>query len=420
MLYYLFHSLQEAGMPGAGLFQYISFRSVMALVLSLVFATVIGRHVIRLLQRQQIGETIRDLGLEGQLQKKGTPTMGGIIIIMSILVPALLLCRLDNIYIILMIVATLWLGAIGFIDDYIKVFRKNKEGMSGRYKIVGQVGLGVIVAAVLYFNDDVVVRSGCYPPTPVATSQIANTASQGGMSVANIQPETQHITKAPITTIPFFKGHQFDYRSLADWAGEHRNAVGWAIFAVAVILIITAVSNGANMTDGLDGLAAGTSAIIGTALAIFAYVSSHFWFASYLNIMFIPNSSELVVFMSAFVGATIGFLWYNSYPAQVFMGDTGSLTIGGIIAVFAILIHVELLLPILCGIFLVENLSVIMQVSYFKYTKRKFGEGRRIFLMAPLHHHFQKKGITEPKIVTRFWLVGIILAMLTIVTLKIR
>lgn len=420
MLYYLFHSLQEAGMPGAGLFQYISFRSVMALVLSLVFATVIGRHVIGLLQRQQIGEIIRDLGLEGQMQKKGTPTMGGIIIIMSILIPVLLLCRLDNVYVILMIVATLWLGIIGFIDDYIKVFRKNKEGMSGRYKIVGQVGLGVLVAAVLYFNDDVVVRSGTYPPSPVTTASIAAHGTPNGDLTTGIKPETQHITKAPITTIPFFKGHQFDYRCLADWAGDHRNAIGWGIFAIAVVLIITAVSNGANMTDGLDGLAAGTSAIIGTALAIFAYVSSHFWFASYLNIMFIPNSSELVVFMSAFVGATIGFLWYNSYPAQVFMGDTGSLTIGGIIAVFAILIHVELLLPILCGIFLVENLSVIMQVSYFKYTKRKFGEGRRIFLMAPLHHHFQKKGIIEPKIVTRFWLVGIILAMLTIVTLKIR
>lgn len=417
MLYYLFQSLQEAGLPGAGLFQYISFRSVLALVLSLVFATVIGRHVIRLLQKQQIGEIIRDLGLEGQMQKKGTPTMGGIIIIMSILVPVLLLCRLDNIYIMLMIVTTIWLGVIGFIDDYIKVFKKNKEGMSGRYKIVGQVGLGIIVAAALYCNDDVVVRQGSYAPAPQSVSEQTDGCAATAPAV---RPEAQHITKAPITTIPFFKNHQFDYRSLACWAGEHQNAVGWGIFAIAVILIITAVSNGANMTDGLDGLAAGTSAIIGTALVIFAYVSSHFMFASYLNIMFIPNSSELVVFMSAFVGATIGFLWYNSFPAQVFMGDTGSLTIGGIIAVFAILVHVELLLPILCGIFLVENLSVIMQVSYFKYTKRKYGEGRRIFLMAPLHHHFQKKGITEPKIVTRFWLVGIILAVLTVVTLKIR
>ncbi len=420
MLYYLFHSLQEAGLPGAGLFQYISFRAVLALVLSLICATIIGRRVINMLQRQQIGETVRDLGLEGQLQKKGTPTMGGIIIIMSILIPVLLLCKLDNVYIILMIVSTIWLGVIGFIDDYIKVFRKNKEGMSGRYKIVGQVGLGIIVAATLYFNDDVVVRSTRYQ-APVMPTTEHSMAAPGNASMATATaPEMQHITKEPITTIPFLKNHQFDYRCLANWAGEHRNAVGWAIFALAVIFIITAVSNGANMTDGLDGLATGTSAIIGTALAIMAYVSSHFMFANYLNIMFIPNSAELVVYMAAFVGATIGFLWYNSYPAQVFMGDTGSLTIGGIIGVFAILIHVELLLPILCGIFLVENVSVMMQVSYFKYTKKKYGAGRRIFLMAPLHHHFQKKGITEPKIVTRFWLVGIILAMLTIITLKIR
>ncbi len=420
MLYYLFHSLQEAGVPGAGLFQYISFRSVLALVLSLICATIIGRRIIDVLQKQQIGETIRDLGLEGQLQKKGTPTMGGIIIIMSILIPVVLLCKLDNVYIILMIVSTIWMGIIGFIDDYIKVFRKNKEGMSGRHKIVGQIGLGIIVAATLYFNDDVVVRSTNYqtPEVPV-TEQGAIDIESVDMAAA-AKPEMQHITKEPITTIPFLKNHQFDYRCLANWAGEYRNAIGWAIFALVVIFIITAVSNGANMTDGLDGLATGTSAIIGTALAIIAYVSSHFMFANYLNLMFIPNSAELVVFMSAFVGATLGFLWYNSYPAQVFMGDTGSLTIGGIIGVFAILVHAELLLPILCGIFLVENISVMMQVGYFKYTKKKYGEGRRIFLMAPLHHHFQKKGITEPKIVTRFWLVGIILAMLTIITLKIR
>lgn len=389
MLYYLFHYLSEAGVSGAGLFQYISFRAVMAFVFSLICATVIGRRIINMLQRQQIGELVRDLGLEGQMQKKGTPTMGGIIIIISILLPVLLLCRFDSVYVILMIVTTLWLGAIGFIDDYIKVFRKNKEGMSGRNKIVGQVGLGILVAATLYFNGDVVVR--------------------GGGDV-----------KMPVTTIPFVKSHQFDYRSLAAWAGDYTDVAGWLIFAVIVVFIITAVSNGANMTDGLDGLAAGTSSIIGVALAIFAYFSSHFDFAGYLNIMFIPNSAELVVFMAAFVGATIGFLWYNAYPAQVFMGDTGSLTIGGIIAVFAILIHVELLIPVLCGIFLMENLSVIMQVSYFKYTKKKFGEGRRIFLMAPLHHHYQKKGQPEAKIVTRFWLVGIILAMLTVLTLKVR
>lgn len=413
MLYYIFHILNQAGVSGAGLFQYISFRALLALIISLIFATIIGRRIIRLLQRQQIGETVRDLGLEGQLQKKGTPTMGGIIILLSILVPVLLLCRLDNVYVILMIVTTVWLGIIGFIDDYIKVFRKNKEGMPGRAKIVGQVALGIVVAATLYFNDDVVIRTG-------AAAKVSQADSIEQVEVAAPTVTAQHITKAPITTIPFVKNHQFDYRWLAAWAGEHCDMVGWAIFALIVIFAITAVSNGANLTDGLDGLAAGTSSTIGAALMVFAYVSSHYAFAGYLNIMFIPNSAELVVFMAAFVGATIGFLWYNSYPAQVFMGDTGSLMIGGIIAVYAILIHVELLLPVLCGIFLVENVSVIMQVSYFKYTKKKYGEGRRIFLMTPLHHHFQKKGLPEPKIVSRFWLVGIVLAMLTIVTLKIR
>lgn len=413
MLYYIFHILNQAGVSGAGLFQYISFRALLALIISLIFATIIGRRIIRLLQRQQIGETVRDLGLEGQLQKKGTPTMGGIIILLSILVPVLLLCRLDNVYVILMIITTVWLGIIGFIDDYIKVFRKNKEGMPGRAKIVGQVALGIVVAATLYFNDDVVIRTG-------TTAKISQADSIEQVEAAAPVVTTQHITKAPITTIPFVKNHQFDYRWLAAWAGEHCDVVGWAIFALIVIFAITAVSNGANLTDGLDGLAAGTSSTIGAALMVFAYVSSHYAFAGYLNIMFIPNSAELVVFMAAFVGATIGFLWYNSYPAQVFMGDTGSLMIGGIIAVYAILIHVELLLPVLCGIFLVENVSVIMQVSYFKYTKKKYGEGRRIFLMTPLHHHFQKKGLPEPKIVSRFWLVGIVLAMLTIVTLKIR
>ncbi len=415
MLYYLFNYLQQAGVPGASLFQYVSFRSALAIALSLICATVVGRHVIHLLQRQQIGETIRDLGLEGQLQKKGTPTMGGIIIIFSILLPVLLLCKLSNVYVILMIVTTVWLGAVGFIDDYIKVFRKNKEGLSGRYKIVGQVGLGVIVAATLYFNDEVVVRTSQPVDAPADATEQVDAAQAHTPSVHHV-----HITKLPVTTIPFLKEHQFDYRSLANWAGEHRTAVGWIIFAIVVILIVTAASNGANMTDGLDGLAAGTSSIIGAALVILAYVSCHFEFANYLNIIFIPNSAELVVFMSAFVGATIGFLWYNAYPAQVFMGDTGSLTIGGIIGVFAVLIHVELLLPILCGIFWIEDLSVILQVYYFKYTKRKYGEGRRIFLMAPLHHHFQKKGLVEPKIVTRFWLVGILLAIATLLTLKIR
>lgn len=412
MLYYIFHILDEIGMKGASLFQYISFRASLALIISLVFATIIGRRIINILQRQQIGETVRDLGLEGQLQKKGTPTMGGIIILLSILVPVLLLCRLDNVYVILMIVTTIWLGVIGFIDDYIKVFRKNKEGMPGRAKIVGQVGLGIIVAATLYFNDDVVIRTGT---TPIAQDSTIEQVDSATPVITE-----QHITKAPITTIPFIKNHEFDYRWLASWAGEYSDAIGWVIFALIVIFIITAVSNGANLTDGLDGLAAGTSSIIGAALMVFAYVSSHYAFAGYLNIMFVPNSAELVVFMAAFVGATIGFLWYNAYPAQVFMGDTGSLMIGGIIAVFAILVHVELLIPVLCGIFVVENVSVIMQVSYFKYTKKKYGAGRRIFLMTPLHHHFQKKGIPEPKIVSRFWLVGIVLAIITIVTLKIR
>ena len=411
MLYSLFQVLNEAGVSGSGLFRYVSFRATMALVVSLIFATIIGRRIINALQKQQSGEIGRDLGLEGQLQKKGTPTMGGIIIILSILVPALLFCRLDNVYVLLMIVTTVWLGVIGFIDDYIKVFRKNKEGIPGRAKIVGQVGLGVIVAATLYFNDDVVIRSDNAPKlSTTASIEQVEAAAQADM----------HITKAPVTTIPFVKSHQFDYRDLASWAGDYRNIVGWIVFAIVAIFIITAVSNGANLTDGLDGLAAGTSSIIGAALMVLAYVSSHYYFATYLNIMFIPNSAELVVFMAAFVGATIGFLWYNAYPAQVFMGDTGSLTIGGIIAVFAILIHVELLIPVLCGIFLIENLSVIMQVSYFKYTKKKFGEGRRIFLMTPIHHHFQKKGIPEPKIVSRFWLVCIVLALLTVVTLKIR
>lgn len=412
MLYYIFHILDEIGMKGASLFQYISFRASLALIISLVFATIIGRRIINILQRQQIGETVRDLGLEGQLQKKGTPTMGGIIILLSILVPVLLLCRLDNVYVILMIVTTIWLGVIGFIDDYIKVFRKNKEGMPGRAKIVGQVGLGIIVAATLYFNDDVVIRTGT---TPIAQDSTIEQVDSATPVITE-----QHITKAPITTIPFIKNHEFDYRWLASWTGEYSDAIGWVIFALIVIFIITAVSNGANLTDGLDGLAAGTSSIIGAALMVFAYVSSHYAFAGYLNIMFVPNSAELVVFMAAFVGATIGFLWYNAYPAQVFMGDTGSLMIGGIIAVFAILVHVELLIPVLCGIFVVENVSVIMQVSYFKYTKKKYGAGRRIFLMTPLHHHFQKKGIPEPKIVSRFWLVGIVLAIITIVTLKIR
>ncbi|MBE6340680.1 MAG: phospho-N-acetylmuramoyl-pentapeptide-transferase [Bacteroidales bacterium] len=383
MLYTLFQYLHELGVTGTGVMQYISFRAGLSLVTSLVFATIVGRKIIDRLQFLQVGETIRNLGLEGQMQKKGTPTMGGIIIILSILLPVLLFCRLDNVYVLLMIFSTIWLGMLGFIDDYIKVFKKNKEGLSGWKKIAGQVSLGLVVAAVLYFSHD--------------TDDI------------------------PVTVIPFFKGYTFDYRWLVPFAeGELLTQLGWLVFAIVTIFIITATSNGANMTDGLDGLATGTSAIIGTTLGVLAYLSGHHEYAGYLHIMFIQNSGELVVYIAAFIGATIGFLWYNAFPAQVFMGDTGSLTLGGIIAILAIIIHAELLLPILCGIFFVENVSVMMQVSYFKYTKRKYGEGRRIFLMAPIHHHFQKKGYPEPKIVLRFWLIGIILAVVTLVTLKIR
>lgn len=412
MLYYLFQYLKELDVPGAGVFQYISFRAGMAAIISLVFATIIGKHIIHILQKQQIGEIVRDLGLEGQLQKKGTPTMGGIIIIASILLPVLLLNKLDNVYVLLMIVSTVWLGCIGFLDDYIKVFKKDKEGLAGRFKIVGQVGLGIIIAATLWLNDDVKVREKM---SVEVVSENVTDESQTVIRTVSVD------TKAPITSVPFFKNNKFDYRSLVAFLGDKAaDTVGWIVFAVIVIFVITAVSNGANMTDGLDGLATGTSAIIGTTLGIFAYVSSHTAYADYLNIMYIPDSAELVIYIAAFIGATIGFLWYNSYPAQVFMGDTGSLTLGGVIAVFAILIRIELLIPILCGIFLVENVSVMMQVGYFKYTKKKYGEGRRIFRMAPLHHHYQKKGFVEPKIVTRFWLVGIILAIITLVTLKIR
>lgn len=412
MLYYIFQYLKDLGVPGAGVFQYISFRAGLAAIISLVFATIIGRRIINYLRNKQIGESIRDLGLEGQNEKKNTPTMGGIIIIASILLPVLLLNRLDNVYIILMIVTTLWLGAIGFLDDYIKVFRKNKEGLAGRFKVFGQVGLGVIVAATMYFSDDVKVSN-----TQVSSGNIENIAYDN-----QIKDDSKSIDyiKAPVTSVPFFKNNRFDYRDLTSWMGEYGDTVAWILFGLVVIFIVTSVSNGCNLTDGLDGLCTGTSAIIGTALGILAYVSSHMYNAMYLNIMYIPNSAELVVFIAAFMGATIGFLWYNANPAQVFMGDTGSLTIGGIIAVFAILIRIELLLPILCGIFLVEAVSVMLQVSYFKMTKKKYGEGRRLFLMAPLHHHYQKKGIKEVKLVTRFWLVGIILAIITLVTLKIR
>ena len=415
MLYHLFQYLESFDFPGAGVFQYITFRSACAIILSLIIASVVGKRVIRMLQRQQIGEEIRDLGLQGQMEKKGTPTMGGIIILLAILIPVLLFARLDNVYIQLMIISTIWLGLIGFADDYIKVFRKHKEGLKGRFKVIGQVGLGLIVGLTLYMNDEVVIRERA------AVSEIGvvtSTVDEGFSAEGTQQVRTKDI-KSTKTTIPFFKDNEFDYAWFTSFAGKYADELGWLLFVLVTIFIITAVSNGANLTDGLDGLATGTSAIIGATLGILAYVSGNMVYADYLNIMYIPGS-ELVVFGSAFIGATIGFLWYNSYPAQVFMGDTGSLALGGIIAVFAIIIHKELLIPALCGIFLMENLSVVMQVSYFKYTKRKFGEGRRIFLMAPLHHHFQKKGIPEPKIVTRFWIIGIILAVVTIVTLKIR
>ena len=416
MFYHIFDYLEQFDFPGAGMFQYITFRSACAVILSLLIATVVGKRIIRILQKQQVGEEIRDLGLEGQMQKKGTPTMGGVIILLAILVPVILFARLDNVYIQLMIVSTIWLGLIGFLDDYIKVFRKHKEGLQGCFKVIGQVGLGLIVGVTLYVSDDVLIRE------KVSISEVGvvtSTVDEGFVS-ENSQTVLTKDIKSTKTTIPFFKNNEFDYAWFGALFGDYAEEIGWIVFIIITIVIVTAVSNGANLTDGLDGLATGTSAIVGATLGILAYVSGNMVYADYLNIMYIPHSGELVVFIAAFIGATIGFLWYNSFPAQVFMGDTGSLSLGGIIAVFAIMIHKELLIPILCGIFLVENLSVMMQVSYFKYTKKKFGEGRRIFLMSPLHHHFQKKGIPEPKIVTRFWIVGIALAVITIVTLKIR
>lgn len=413
MLYYLFTWLdQQYDIPGAGLFQFISFRTGMAVILSLILTTVYGSRLIRLLRARQVGESVRNLGLEGQMQKQGTPTMGGLIILLGILGPTLLFARLDNIYIILMLVTTVWMGVIGFVDDYIKVFKKDKEGLAGRFKIMGQVGLALIIGWTMYFHPDIVVREQVTLPAKVkAPLEVHKRGDQ--------YYYTQDL-KSTITNVPFYKDNEFDYAKVLTVFGEEYEKYSLVVFLLFVIVIITAVSNGANLTDGIDGLATGTSAIIGITLAILAYVSGNTIFADYLNIMYIPYSGELVVFAGAFVGACVGFLWYNSYPAQVFMGDTGSLAIGGIIAAFAIMIRKELLIPVLCGVFLIENLSVIMQVSYFKYTKRKFGEGRRIFLMSPLHHHYQKKGYHEAKIVTRFWIVGIMLAILTIVTLKLR
>ncbi len=413
MLYYLFTYLdQYYDFPGAGVFQYISFRTGMAVILSLILTTVYGNRLIRILRAKQVGETVRNLGLEGQMQKQGTPTMGGLIILLGILVPTLLFARLDNIYILLMLVTTVWMGIIGFIDDYIKVFKKDKEGLAGRFKMMGPVGLALIIGWTMYFHPDIVVREQVTLPAKVKAPLEVHKRG-------NEYYYTQDV-KSTITNVPFYKNNEFDYAKVLDIFGEEMEDYALIVFLLVVIIIITAVSNGANMTDGIDGLATGTSAIIGITLAIFAYVSGNVIFAEYLNIVYIPLSGEMVVFAGAFVGACVGFLWYNSFPAQVFMGDTGSLAIGGIIAAFAIMTRKELLIPLLCGVFLIENLSVIMQVSWFKYTKKKYGEGRRVFLMAPLHHHYQKKGYHESKIVTRFWIVSIMLAILTIVTLKLR
>ena len=419
MLYYLFQYLNKLDFPGAGMMQYVSFRSAMALVFSLFISTIIGRRIIQKLQVYQIGETIRNLDLEGQYSKRGTPTMGGIIIIIAILIPILLFGMLDNVYIILMIVSTIWLGILGFSDDYIKVFLKDKEGLKGKFKIIAQLGLGLIVGMTMYMSDDIVVRE--------------NIETRVGDNIEMVTHAKNNV-KTTQTTIPFVKNNNFDYKKLVSFMGDNADKAVWIVIVLVIVVIVTAVSNSANLTDGLDGLTAGSSSIIGVVLGILAYVSGHVEFASYLNIMFIPGSQELMVFAAAFVGATVGFLWYNSYPAQVFMGDTGSLTLGGIIGVFAVLIHKELLLPILCGVFFIESLSVIIQVVYFKFTKKKYGVGKRVFKMTPLHHHFQKVGdgsinaiiqkpiipIPESKIVVRFWLIGIILAVLALATLKMR
>ena len=422
MLYYLFTWLdKQFDFPGAGVFQYISFRAAMAVIGSLVISLLFGKKIIDYIRKKQIGETVRELGLDGQTQKAGTPTMGGLIILAAIIIPTLLFAKLNNVYIILMLVSTVWLGAIGFLDDYIKVFKKNKEGLKGKFKVIGQVGIGLIVGITLYFHPDVTTKDRISTSGQSSYSIDAAIKDKKELQVPKYAEEE---TKSIKTTIPFVKNNEFDYNVIVRWICEDCNKWGWIVFIPMVILIVTAVSNGANITDGIDGLATGTSAIIGTTLGILAYVSGNTVFADYLNIMYIPHSGELVIFIAAFVGACIGFLWYNSFPAQVFMGDTGSLALGGIIAVFAIAIRKELLIPILCGIFLIENLSVIMQVYYFKYQKKKrgieFAKANRLFKMAPLHHHYQKIGFHESKIVSRFWIIGIMLAVLTIVTLKLR
>jgi len=411
MLYYLFDFLDKHyQIPGAGLFEFISFRSAMAIILSLAISTIYGKKIINYLLKKQVGESVRDLGLKGQSEKAGTPTMGGLIIIISTLIPVLLFAKLDNIYVILLIVTTLWMGTIGFIDDYLKIYKKDKEGLKGIFKVMGQVGLGLIVGGTMYLHPAITIKEDVNVPS---------------FNIEQVETNEQEITsgveeKSTTTTIPFVKNNEFDYASLISWINPSLVNYAWLIFIPIVIFIVTAVSNGANLTDGIDGLAAGSSAIIVLTLGIFAWVSGNIIFSDYLNIMYIPRSGEMTIFITAFAGSLVGFLWYNTYPAQVFMGDTGSLTIGGIIAVIAVATRKELLIPILCGIFLLENLSVVMQVGWFKITKRKYGEGRRIFLMSPLHHHYQKKGLHESKIVVRFWIVGIFLAIVTIITLKVR
>ena len=404
MLYYLFEFLENNyNLPGTGVFYYISFRSALAIITSLLVSLVFGGQIIKIIKRFQIGDQVRKLGLAGEAQKSGTPTMGGLIILSAIIIPTILFAKLQNIYIQVMLISTIWLGLIGFVDDYIKVFKKDKKGLAGKFKILGQIGLGLLVGLIMVFHSDIVVKEKNIPT-----------------EIEGIYTFSENAEKSSITTIPFLKNNEFNYHDLTSWLGDGMSKYSWILFVLIVVFVITAVSNGANMTDGLDGLATGTSAIIGAALVLFCYVSGNIIAADYLNIMYIPDSGELVIFMSAFVGACVGFMWYNSFPAQVFMGDTGSLSLGGIIAVVAILIRKELMIPILCGIFLIENLSVLLQVSYFKYTRKKYGIGKRIFRMAPIHHHFQKKGIHESKIVTRFWIVGVMLAILTIVTLKLR
>lgn len=422
MFYYLFNYLDEHfNIPGAGVFQYISFRAALAIIVSLVITMLFGKLLITYLRVKQVGETVRDLGLEGQMKKQGTPTMGGLIIIIAILIPTFLFAKLHNVYILLLIFTTIFLGLIGFIDDYIKVFKKDKEGLKGRFKVIGQVGIGLIVGCVLYFSDSVVIREKLNNPDELIFS---NQVLEDNISSDRMPVYSKETSKSTKTTIPFVKNNEFDYARILSWLGEGYERFAWLIYIPMVILIITAVSNGANITDGIDGLATGTSAIIGATLGVFAYVSGNTIFANYLNIMYIPNVGEMVIFIGAFIGACVGFLWYNTYPAQVFMGDTGSLTLGGIIAVLALAVRKELLIPILCGIFLVENVSVILQVYYFKYQKKKHGieyaREHRLFKMAPLHHHYQKVGFHEAKIVTRFWILGIMLAIITFVTLKLR